>query len=276
MRKYSHQKIIFGVNLLGPRVINNNSMANYASFQIKDYATMVEWIKAQFGYPLIQVELTDGMIEKCINDAVEVYTEYVTYDEQYFGVGLVDYVEDTGVKLPDEVCGIFSLDDDGVGGGVNTLFSIPNQLNNMGKFPMTKLAGAGVGGSWIDYEMAMQQLKLTKIMLGGGYIWNFNERTKYLKLQPDPAKQGVTDGYVICGCYIARSEDQVYGERLCKRLALAYSKKILGKVRGTFQNVPLLAGANVNETIGDEGKEEEEALIEELKNMMPPAFIVSG
>lgn len=251
-------------------------MATYASFQIQNYATMVEWIKTQFGYPLIQVELTDEMIQRCIDDAVEVYTEYVTYDEKYLAVSLADYDETLGLQLPSNVLGIFGIDDDGVGGGVNTLFSVPNQLNNMGKFPMTKLAGAGAGGSWIDYEMAMMQLKLTKIMLGGGYIWNFNERTKYLTLDPNPSLQGVSDGYIVCGCYICRDEDQVYGERLCKRLALAYCKKILGKVRSTFQNVPLLAGANLNESVGEEGTTEEEALMEELRNMMPPAFIVAG
>lgn len=257
-------------------VINNHNMATYASFQIQDYDTMVEWIKTQFGYPLIQVELTDDMIRKCINDAVEVYTEYVTYDEQYLGLDLSTYQEDTGIQLPSNVCGIFSLHDEGTGGNVNTLFSIPNQMWNAGTYPIQKIGGAGGAGQWISYEIAMQGLKMTRIMLGGGYHWNFNERTKYLKLTPDPAKEGVGENYIVVGCYTTRDEDQVYGERLCKRLALAYCKKILGKVRGTFQNVPLLAGANVNETIGEEGDNEEEALMEELRNMMPPAFMVDG
>lgn len=234
---------------------------------------MVEWIKIQFGYPLIQVELTDDMILKCINDAVEVYTEYVTYDEHYYAISLADYIEDTGVTLPDNVVGIFALEDEGVGGNINTLFSVSNQMMNAGTFPLIGLGGGG-GGGWISYEIALQSLRLARIMLGGGYTWNFNERTKILKLQPDPIKKGVTEGYILAGCYTVRPEEQVYGERLCKRLALAYCKKILGKVRGTFQNVPLLAGANINESIGEEGKEEEDALMEELRNMMPPAFIV--
>lgn len=258
-------------------MINNNSMATYASFQIQDYATMVEWIKKQFGYPLIQVELTDEMIESCINDAVEVFTEYITYDEKYLGIDLSNYVEGTGVKLPDEVIGLFALHDDGVGGNVNTLFSVPNQLMNAGRYPLTRTGGAGTTGSWIDYEIAMQSINLTRIMLGGGFVWSFNDRTKYLTLQPDPAAEEVGDNsYIVAGAYVVRPEDQVYGERLCKRLALAYCKKILGKVRGTFQNVPLLAGANVNETIGEEGEREEEALMEEIRNMMPAAFIMDG
>lgn len=253
-------------------------MATYASFQITDYNTMVEWIKTQFGYPLIQVELTDDMIQKCIDDAVEVFTEYITYDEQYIGLALSDYEDGLGIKLPDEVNGIFSLDDEGTGGNVNTLFSIPNQMWNAGTYPIKNSGGANGSGQWLDYEIAMMGVKLTRQMLGGGYRWNFNERTKYLTLQPDPIKEGAnnSNSYIVAGCYITRSEDQIYGERLCKRLALAYCKKILGKVRGTFQNVPLLAGASVNETIGEEGEREEEALMEEIKNMMPPAFIVDG
>lgn len=251
-------------------------MATYASFQIQDYDGMVTWIKTQFGYPLIQVELTDDMIRSCIDDAVEVFTEYICYDEQYLGLNLENYVEDTGIQLPANVCGIFSLDDEGTGGDVNTLFSIPNQMWSQGQHPMQKVGSYGGSGQWISYEIAMQSLKLTRIMLGGGYHWNFNERDKYLKLHPDPAKESTGETYIVVGCYVTRDEDQVYGERLCKRLALAYCKKILGKVRGTFQNVPLLAGANVNETIGEEGEREEEALMEEIKNMMPAAFIVAG
>lgn len=228
----------------------------------------------QFGYPLIQVELTDDQILSCINDAVEVYTEYVTYDESYFAVALTDYVEDEGVTLPSNVLGVFALEDEGVvGGSVNTLFSIPNQMWNAGTFPLQKFGG-GSNGGWVDWELAMQSLKMTRYMLGNGYTWNFNERTKKLVLSPDPVKQNISDGHVIVGCFTVRQEDQVYGERLCKRLALAYCKKILGKVRGTFQNVPLLAGANVNESIGEEGAEEEDKLMEELRNMMPAAFIV--
>jgi hypothetical protein len=254
--------------------INKHSMATYASFQIQDYASMVEWIKRQFGYPLIQVELTDDQIQSCINDAVEVYTEYVTYDEKYLGMDLTTYVEGEGITLPDNVIGIFALDDENVAGGVNTLFTVPNQMQNAGIWPYA--SGNRNGQGWVDFEFALQNVKMAKLMTGGGYQWNFNERTKVLQLDPDPGTQGVTEGSVVCGCYIVRTEDQVYGERLCKRLALAYCKKILGKVRGTFQNVPLLAGANVNETVGEEGKEEEEALMEELRNMMPPAFIVGG
>lgn len=248
-------------------------MATYASFQIQNYDQMVEWIKIQFGYPLIQVELTDEQILSCINDAVEVYTEFITYDELYYAAPLADYVEGEGVTLPSNVLGVFSIEDEGVGGSVNTLFSIPNQMWNAGTFPLQKLGG-GSNGGWIAYEMAMQSLKMTRYMLGNGYHWNFNDRTKKLVLTPDPVKENISDGHVVVGCYTVRPEEQVYGERLCKRLALAYCKKILGKVRGTFQNVPLLAGANVNEGIGEEGKEEEDALMEELRSMMPAAFLV--
>ena len=251
-------------------------MATYASFQIQNYDDMVEWIKAQFGYPLIQVELTDDMIKKCIDDAVEVYTEYVTYDEEYYAADISLYDSELGLKLPDNIVGLYGFDSDGVNDGPNTLFSVSNQMNNAGRYPFASGNRSGAGGAWIDYELAMQNVKMAKVMTGGGYTWNFNERTKYLTLNPNPALQGDTEGFAICGCYVARPEEQVYGERLCKRLALAYSKKILGKVRSTFQNVPLLAGANVNETVGDEGKEEEEALMEELRNMMPPAFMVGG
>ena len=111
-------------------------------------------------------------------------------------------------------------------------------------------------------------------MLGGGYRWNFNDRSKYLTLQPEPLDDNEKDSYIVCGCYTVRPEDQLFGERLVKKLALAYVKQILGAVRGTFQGVPLLGGANVNESIGETGKEEEDVIMEELKTMMPGAFIV--
>jgi len=245
-------------------------MATYAKFQIQNYADLVSWIKRRLAYPLIQVEVDDDMIKQCIDDALEVFTEFVTYDEDYLGVELTDYVVGTGVKLDDTVSGIFSLSDEGVAGSVNTLFTVPNQMMNNRSFPMTR----SQGGQWVDYEIAQQSLKMTRTMLGGGYRWNFNERTKMLKLLPEPVTDGEKSNWVVTGVYVVRPEDQIYGERLVKKLALAYVKQILGAVRGTFQNVPLFAGANINEGIGEKGEEEELAVMEEIQNMMPPAFIV--
>ena len=168
-------------------------------------------------------------------------------EQDYYAAELSGYIEDVGVKLPDNVAGIFTFDDSivfaGNGSSVNMLFSIPNMMWNAGLIPNFAM---GKGGGWVTYELAMESLKLTKRMTGGGFQYEYYLRTKMLKLFPDPIKENV-HGRVVVGCHIIRPEDQMYGEQWVKRMALAQTKIILGQVRGKFSGVQLVGGGTLND-----------------------------
>jgi hypothetical protein len=245
-------------------------MSTYAEFYVQDRSTLVNWILRKLGYPLIQVEVNEDQIAECINDALETFSMWVTPDEAYMVFDLQDsYEEGLGIKVPTEVVSVFSIDGRVARGGINTLFSIENQMWNMGMFPTI-----GSGG-WINYEMANQAIKLTHMMTGGGFQYNYNERSKYLTLYPDPAK-GELQGKIIIGVGIIRPEEQLLGEYFVKNLALSYVMQVLGRIRKKFTGVTLLAGGQIDETIGDEGKELEDKLMEELPEKYPVSDFIIG
>ena len=239
-------------------------MSTYLDFAITDRDELKDWVCTMLGEPLITVEIHDKQLDAAINNSLEEYSRIASMEQDYYAVDLSGYIEDVGVQLPSNVAGIFTFDDQivfsGNGSNVNMLFSIPNMMWNAGLIPNFAM---GKGGGWTTYELAMESLKLTKKMTGGGFQFEYSPRSKTLKLFPDPIKEKV-GGVIVVGCHIIRPEEQMYGEQWVKRMTLAQTKIILGQVRGKFSNVQLVGGGSINDDIKSEGIQERDQLREEL------------
>jgi hypothetical protein len=244
-------------------------MSTYLDFSITTREEFKGWILRKLGWPLIQAELTDDQLDDCINDSVEEFTRWVIQEQEYIACPLSGYVQDVGFEMPGNVQGIFAFNDDGGirTDGINTLFTVENAFWNAtgGAWPMMS------PGGWTSYHLAMQSIELTKRMTGGGYQFEYNPRTKMLKLNPDPTKIGcdVPAAWVVCGCYTIRPEDQQYGESWVKKMGLSQAKITMGNIRAKYEGVQILGGGTVNTSIKDEGITERDALMEEIKAEYP-------
>jgi len=58
--------------------------------------------------------------------------------------------------------------------------------------------------------------------------------------------------------------EEYYGNEYCRRLILAECKILLGTIRKKFASVQLIGGGTIDTSIGDEGKEEKQAALEDL------------
>ncbi len=248
-------------------------MSTYSSFILQSKPDLCSWILRKLGDPLITVELTSDQIDDAINEAVEEFTKYVNQERKWLGLDLSTYDSTSGFILPDECIGVFSLTDQGLlgggGSGINTLFSVGNQLANAGNFGGVGGNAAGFAESWITYEAALQHIELIKRMTASGFRFEFNVRNKQLMLIPDPVKQaspGTPRGFIVVGCNTIRAESQQYGESWVKRYALALSKITLGIIRAKFQGIQLLGGGQLDTSIKEEGITERDFLKEELKD----------
>lgn len=239
-------------------------MSTYLDFSVQTRQGFKDWICGMLGEPLITVEVHDTQLDLAINNAVEEWSREAPMEQDYYAVDLEGYIEGEGVLLPSNVAGVFTFNDQtvfsGNGSAVNMLFSIPNMMWNAGLIPNFAM---GKGGGWITYELAMQSLKLTKRMTGGGFQFEYNPRNKMLKLTPDAAAENVK-GHIVVGCHVIRPEDEMFGEQWVKRMGLAQTKIILGQVREKFTGVQLLGGGNLNTDIKAEGIAERDQLREEL------------
>ncbi len=237
----------------------------YASFKIKNIEKLKNWILYKLGYPTIMVEITEDQLEFCITDALEYFTKWVNYDETMIALDLTQYEEGVGFKLPNEIVNVFHIDETTERSGITNLGSLENVMVNYGLLPGT-MASMGLMGGWLDYECSMQAIKFAKEMAGKfKFNFYFNEQSKILTLFPDPKKSNWS-GHVILRCEYVRDKEYLYGEDFVKRLALAYAKKIVGKVRTKFTGVNFPGGGSLSEDLLSEGKEEEEKLHEEIRS----------
>jgi len=238
-------------------------MSDYLNFSIGTREQFKSYILRQLGDPLISVELTSDMIEDCINESVEIFTKYASQELNYLAVNLSGYTP-SGLLLPSNVTGVFSLDDNAVGlagSDVNRLFSIPNAMMNAG---LLVVPNPGEGWGWMSYHLAMSHLDLMKRILGGGFDFQYNVRTHYMKLIPDPTKD-LTTGWLVLGVNEIRPETYQYGEAWVKKYALAIAKILLGRVRSKYNGANLLGGATLDISVLAEGKEERDKLMDEIR-----------
>ena len=244
-------------------------MSNYLDFAIQTREEFKQWILRKLGWPLVQVELTDEQLDDCVNDAVEEFTRWVIQEEEFIAIPLSGYVRDEGFEMPHNVMSVFSFNDDGGvrTDGINTLFTVENAFWNAtgGAWPMMS------PGGWTTYHIAMQSIEMTRLMTGKGYQFEYNPRTKMLKLTPDPTTIGadVPNAWVVCGCYTIRPDEQQFGESWVKRAALAQAKITMGNIRSKYEGVQILGGGTINASIKDEGLSEWENLLEEIKAQFP-------
>ena len=108
-------------------------------------------------------------------------------------------------------------------------------------------------------------------MTGGGFQFEYNPRTKFLKLFPDPIVSTM-EGVMIVGVNTIRDETLQMGEDWVKRMSLAEAKILLGTIRKKFEGVSLLGGGTIDTSIGDEGTTERDNLIEKLRREEGPNF----
>ena len=242
-------------------------MGTYINYSIKTRADLQDWILSDLGHPLITVELTTEHLNHAIDEALEAYTEYAEMQEDYLVVPLSGYKSASGgLSLSAwNVKSIFTMDEEWGSGGINTLFSVENQMANAGIIPMN----FGAQGALTTYEMANSFISVARRMLCQKFDFNYNPRTQRLKLYPDPIQQNKT-GFIILGVKIVPPEEDLVGELYVKRLALAKAKMILGKIRSKFTGVVLPGGASIDESIGEEGGQEWSKWIDDIvKNVGP-------
>ena len=59
--------------------------------------------------------------------------------------------------------------------------------------------------------------------------------------------------------------EDYYGNEYVRRLVLAEAKILLGTIRKKFSSIQLIGGGQIDTTIGDEGREEKQQILENLQ-----------
>lgn len=242
---------------------------------IKTREAFKDWIYRKLGWPLVSIELTDEMLDDCINDAILELSEYAYQNRKFYAFNLEDYKKDVGIELPIGVTIVTRVSSNLVGPNAVGAGKIDNYMNDLIAngaigFP---ILGRPAGSGWVNYELAMSYLEFSQKMLGGDYDMSYDPRTRILQLWPDPIRTNQTKGWIVVECQCLRPDDQQFGENWVKQMALAQAKVVLGRVRSKFNNISLPGGGTVNTEDKSEGLGEIEALRTNLLERFPIANV---
>jgi hypothetical protein len=290
-----------------PRYTQGSTNLNH---KIASYDALALRVRRQLGEPLVQVEIADEQIYDNIAIAMEYFTKYAGYTEEYLVFDSRKYVPGVGLDVATLInrtpemtsttlnnpmsattsaslsggmdfdlesyrrvldCFVFNY---GESTGINTLFTLEQAMAQ--QIYSSYMVG-NFGFDLTTWEVLKQFIDLRNKVLAQTPHYRFDPKTQILRIIPEPIRDNSYLG--IVGCYLERPIKDLINERWIFRYVLALSKITVANVRGKFSGTGLFAGGSVN--AGDfmtQGIEERNALEQELKqqneDVTPPMWFI--
>lgn len=260
-----------------------------ANPKITSYGALAQRIRRQMGEPLVNVEIADEQIYDNIAIAMEYFTKYAGYTEEFLIFDSTKYVRGTGLKVDQMINQTPEMLQSGTPGlsagydydleswrrvldcfsftygettGINTLFTLEQAMAQ--QIYSSYMVG-NFGFDLVTWEVLKGFIDTRTKVLAMTPHYRFDPKNQILRIIPEPIPEQTYLG--IVGCYIERPIKDLINERWIYRYALALSKITVGNVRGKYSGTNLFGGGSVN--YGDfmnQGIQERDALEAELKN----------
>jgi len=255
---------------------------------ITSYDALAQRIRRQMGEPLVNVEIANEQIYDNIAQAMEFFTKYAGYTEEFLVFDSKKYTRGVGINvatLINQTAEMTTITN-GVSAGYD--YDLNDYRRVLDCFAFTYGETTGIN-TLFTLEQAMAQQIYSSYMVGNfgfdlitwetlkGFIdtrtkvlamtphFRFDPKNQTLRIIPEPIPEQTYLGVV--GCYIERPVKDLINERWIYRYALALSKIVVGNVRGKFSGTNLFGGGQVNyNDFMSQGISERDALENELKN----------
>jgi hypothetical protein len=274
---------------------------------ITSYDTLSVRIQHQLGAPLINLEITDQQMYENITDAIEYFTKWAGYTEEYLIFDSKLYVPSVGIKVDDlinrthrvtnritdvtsvtgvndyeydydlasyrKVVDCFSFDK-GEDTGINTLFTLEQAMSQ--QIYTGYMTGSNFGFDLVTWEVLKGFIDTRNKVLAMTPHFRFDSRNQLLKIIPEPQSMHTYLGVV--GCYIEKPIKDVIKERWVQKYVLAQAKITICRAREKYTGTNLFGGGSININMLAEGLAEKEKLEQELMNSYsdnsPPMFYI--
>lgn len=291
-----------------PRFTTGSTQLNN---KINSYDALALRIRRQLGEPLVQVEISNEQIYDNIAIAMEYFTKYAGYTEEYLVFDSRKYVPGVGLDIATMInrtpetnsstvnnamsatsapllsgvaydydlesyrrvldCFTFQY---GESTGINTLFTLEQAMAQ--QIYSSYMIG-NFGFDLQSWEILKEFIDVRNKVLAQTPHYRFDPRTQILRIIPEPIPQNSYLGVV--GCYLERPIKDLINERWIHRYVLALSKITVANVRGKFSGTGLFAGGSVNASdFMSQGITERDALEQELKqqneDVTPPMWFI--
>ena len=230
---------------------------------INSIADLKRYILSMLGDPVITVELSDEQLTNCIDDAIEYFTRYNVTEggyQDYVTLQLsagIDTYNLSGQNIDSAIDFTTSLTD-----GINTLFAPTHMVMASDIAAGRYITNYGL----VDWNIAMMYLEEIKRCFGTMFTVTYYPGMQQLKVYPTPT----TNMTGLLVCYKKVLAQYLFNNVLVKALALAKARKVWGNNVKKY-NITLPGGGTINGTaIFDEGKADEDKVLEQIKAESSP------
>jgi len=256
--------------------------------QVTSYDTLSVRIQHQLGAPLINLEVSDDQVYTCISDAIEYFTKWAGYTEEYLVFKSELYIRGVGLKMDDLFTASFEMRTSQVSSlSAGFDYDLASQRKVIDVFEFSKGEDTGIN-TLFTLEQAMSQQIYSSYMIGNfgfdlitweilkGFIdtrnkvlaltdeVRFDPRSQLLRIITEPRPNHTYMGVV--GCYVERPIKDLIRERWVQKYSLALVKIAIGRTREKYTGTNLFGGGSVNASLLAEGIKEKETLEQELMN----------
>ena len=237
---------------------------------------MADWCLRQLGFPVVEINADPAQIDDCIDMAFQYFNDF-HFDgiERTYLKHQITEQDKANQYIPvnDNVLGITRIFPIGYSSRRSTMWSIEYQirLNDLWAFTST---------SYTNYVITMQHLRTLDMLFSGEQPIRFNRHSNKLYIDWDWPTDVEVGEYVIIEANVVIDPDtytKVYDDRLLKRLATAYIKRVWANNMRKFQGMQLPGGVMMN---GQQMYEEAVQEIAEIEQLIrssaeyPPQFIM--
>ena len=234
-------------------VFNNTSLSSVypegvdinVNITQNDYNNIINTIE----YPLksyVCESYVQGVTNSCENECSKISSK--NYNNM-FDYDIMDYRKVVAVTNFEE----------GATTGVNTLFTIEQTLAQQTYF---SYAMGNYGFDLISWYTVKNWLETREKVLATKRSFEFNDRTQYLRIYPEPNDS--VRFYGVLDCYIEKPIRDLIKEQWVYKYALALTKIGVGYVRGKFSGVNIFGGQAWAADIKSDGITERDKLEEQL------------
>lgn len=246
-------------------------MATATREQLKEYCLR------ELGAPVLEINVDEDQLEDRIDEAIEYFRLY--HHEGTEKIYMKHQITQTDIDnryipVPDLVYGItrvFPIV--AATSSSNSIFDLQYQLRLNDLYDLTST-------SIIYYESVMNHLALLDLVLNGHPLYRFNRLQNRLHLDINWSEDISVGQYILVEAYRALDPTtftRMWNEPWLKHYTTALFKKQWGTNLKKFQGLQLPGGVTIDgDSIYKEGKEEQEALEQDLLNKSAPLEFFMG
>ena len=235
-----------------------------------------DWCLRQLGHPVIEINVDDDQVEDRVDEAFQYFRDF-HYDgvERWYLKHQMTETDKQNKYIPvtDNIIGVTRIFPVGSTNASVNMFDLRYQLRLHELYDFTST-------SYVNYVLTQQHIRTLDLLFSGETPVRFNRHSNKLYIDWDWNYDIQVGEWIIIEGTIVLDPDEyndVYNDRMLKKLATAYIKKQWGNNMKKFAGMQLPGGITMN---GQQIYEEAVAEIKELEDLIrdtyeePPQFLV--